>query len=219
MKEIKLPKGFTAMVDDDDFERLSAFSWLVRKASKLVYAVRHERINGKIVWHYMHREILNPPNSAKIDHIDRNGLNNTRSNLRLCSHKENMWNRSGSSNASSKYKGVYLDKIRGKWGARIMVNGNPIRIGNFYSEKVAALAYDLTASYHYKEFAFINNVDPSDMEFDEQYEFRTIRDILDGLNEAELERRCVLLNSAAERMDAFGKPAKFEVVNGRVVIK
>jgi len=95
MKEIKLTRGMVALVDDDDYEWISQWEWIVRERKEgLYYALRYDMINRKRV--LMHRIIMNTPPYMQVDHIDHNGLNNQKDNLRNCSHAENMCNRRSS---------------------------------------------------------------------------------------------------------------------------
>src|SRR5690349_12540101 len=119
-KEIPLTKGQVVLVDDEDYEWLNQYKWfVVSMDSKNMYgkpryyAARWK--NRKRV--YMHREIL--VDAPEVDHRDNNPLNNQRANLRECTHKQNMRNRTGCGFNSS-YKGVYLDTNTSKcWKAQI----------------------------------------------------------------------------------------------------
>lgn len=111
MKEIQLSRQgkyrdkYVALVDEEDFETLKKFRWHVDKLGRSFYASRNITVNGKRQRIFMHWEVLN---SKWIDHIDHDGLNNQKSNLRFCTRQENNMNRRKSENKSSIYKGVCL---------------------------------------------------------------------------------------------------------------
>lgn len=96
MKEIKLTQGFVAIVDDEDYERLSHYKWHANKVGydgDVVYARRRSRKGEKGTHIYMHRFIMNTADNQEVDHIDYNTLNNRKSNLRNVSKKDNLKNR------------------------------------------------------------------------------------------------------------------------------
>ncbi len=108
----------------------------------------------------MHRQIMGVTNEkCDVDHKDRNGLNNQRSNLRICSRSNNSKNRTSRKNSSSKYLGVHFHKQKGKnskWVAQIFVDGAPIYLGRFTIEADAARCYDVAALKYHGEFANLN---------------------------------------------------------------
>jgi len=107
----------------------------------------------------MHRLILSITDPCiKVDHKDRNGLNNQRNNLRLATHKQNMANRSRHKGSVSKYLGVHWRKDRSRWLACITKDGVPCVLGSFKSEIDAAIAYNKAATRLHGEFANINKV-------------------------------------------------------------
>lgn len=162
MKEIQLTKGYVALVDDEDFEYLNQFRWHVEiRREHCIYAVRNTYFREGVEKRSsvkMHREIMKPDNGMTIDHIDHNGLNNQKSNLRICTNRDNAKNRLPSSN--KKYKGVYR-KIS-KYTGEIFIYANIkhgeklIHIGKFYSDIDAAMAYDIKAIEFFGEFAYLN---------------------------------------------------------------
>jgi len=146
MKEISLTQGYSAIVDDEDYDSVSSIVWHTKCLPK-PYA-----FHGNMK---MERFILNPPEGLVIDHINGDGLDNRKNNLRVCSQGENTRNRSKQSNASKRYKGVYL--LRGKyWGAKIYPHGKQIFLGYYSSDVDAALAYNAAALKHYGEYARLN---------------------------------------------------------------
>lgn len=154
--EIQLSQGQFAIVDDIDFEYLSKYKWSAFRDGRRFYAHRNITIDGKHTTQKMHHAIMGDPNGRIIDHIDGNGLNNTRANLRWCSRAENSRNARPNPNAYSKYKGVWFNKLEGKYMAGIMVDRTAISLGYFISEIDAALAYNKAALAHHGEFAYQN---------------------------------------------------------------
>lgn len=156
MKEIKLTKGFVAFVDDEDFERVNAFKWCVRIKSNTQYAIRGVSIGGRKTKTITMHQFINKADIGYVtDHIDRNGLNNQKSNLRTCTQSENCMNRK-TNYGSSKYKGVSFNKKLSKYVCYIRVNKKIIHFGCFEDEKIAAKSYDLAAIKYFGEFANIN---------------------------------------------------------------
>src|SRR3990167_8684300 len=133
MKKIELTKGQYALVDDKDFKVLSQHKW---HCSFYGYAARRD--SGKIV--YMHSVILPAQEGMRVDHINRNSLDNRRENLRVCTHRQNLWNRPKSENNTSGFKGVSWEKRRNKWRASICKNYKQYSLGEFFTKEEAALA-------------------------------------------------------------------------------
>lgn len=136
--------GHYALVDEDLYEELSRYNWCLLKVG---YA--YNRGLG-----YMHRYICKTSKGMDTDHIDHNKLNNTRSNMRVCSHKNNMKNIS--SKNKSKYKGANWHKQNSIWRATICINSKNIHLGCFDTEIEAAKAYDEAAKKLFGEFAYLN---------------------------------------------------------------
>ena len=167
MKTIKLSQGQVALVDDEDFERLNRHKWfaLWYPGVKSFYAVRNAK-KGAIGEHgkvYMAREVLGLKYGDKqqADHISHDTLNNTRPNLRICTHRENLRNqkrtkRYNGKKCSSEYKGVVWSKAAKKWVSCIVVSENSIYLGVFVLEIEAARAYDKRAKKLFGEFANLN---------------------------------------------------------------
>lgn len=156
MKKIPLTQGREAIVDDEDFEKLSEFKWFVSsmgKSKTLFYAGSH--IEKKSSFTLMHRFILNSPKGKNVDHIDGNGLNNQRSNLRLCTQSENIRN-SKQKKSKSGYRGVFWLKSNKKWMAYISHERKSIYIGSFSTAKEAAMARNKKAIEIHGKFAVLN---------------------------------------------------------------
>lgn len=145
------------MVDDENFEFLNQWNWHAHKQGKTYYAKRVTGKNYKVTMIHMHRVVMgNPPPNIFVDHIDGNGLNNQKRNLRLCTKAQNGMNRTKQANNTSGYKGVRRDKERNKWIAQIKINQKNRFIGRFDSREEAARAYDAKALELFGEFAYTN---------------------------------------------------------------
>jgi hypothetical protein len=150
---IKLAKGRYAIVDPDDYQIVSQYDWqLFESKSENFYAVRYE--NRKIV--SMHRVIMNAPAGKIVDHRDRDGLNNTKHNLRFATPSQNTCNKKRTKKGSSKFRGVCRHIRLNKWQAHICVNREKIHLGYFENEDDAARAYDQAAKIYHGEFAVLN---------------------------------------------------------------
>ncbi len=140
MKEILLSQGKVALVEDNDFDGLSLFKWSAMKNRSTFYAFRKDggAKSGKNI--YMHREILNAPKDTVVDHIDGNGLNNRRKNIRLVSHRENTSNRARN-RRNPLSLGTSFRKAIGKYTAQIKLNGRIKYLGSFDEQELAHEAY------------------------------------------------------------------------------
>lgn len=153
-KKIKLTRGKYAIVSSEDFLYLNKFKWCALLCRGSWTAKRNDYSSGVCKIIYMHRLIMNAPKGSKIDHKDRNSLNNQRSNLRFCTHSQNGKNRKAS--GRSKYLGVSWSVKDKKWVSYLRNNGVRFYLGCFDKEKDAAKAYDLKAKIEHGEFANLN---------------------------------------------------------------
>jgi len=145
------------LVDDSDYEELSKYHWCIAKMPNTFYATRSTSKNGKEGAIYMHRQILELTKRNEFaDHIDHNGLNNQRNNLRLSNHSDNQKNKQPLVGSSSKYVGVCWHKKDKKWQAAIAINGKQTHLGQFDNEIDAAIARDNAAKQYYGAFANLN---------------------------------------------------------------
>ena len=157
MKKITLTKNKFAIVDDEDFAKLGQFKWYAHlSGGRNFYAARRDRLN-KFKFIYMHREIININNSENrifTDHIDGNGLNNCKENLRICTYQQNQLNKKHPRiDNKLKIKGVCWDKKRKKFRTEIMHNGIRIFLGRFSVLGDADDAYRKAEEKYFGEFA------------------------------------------------------------------
>ena len=160
MKRIPLTQGKFALVDDEDYEYLNQFKWFASKANKreAYYALRNDyTVNpSKQLW--MHRIIMKPTGKMIIDHINGDGLDNRRKNLRICTRRQNAFNRGSGKGSASKYLGVSWYTYLKKWRSAIRVNGNSRHLGYFKTELEAAIISNIAMRKHYGEFARPNKL-------------------------------------------------------------
>lgn len=154
MKEISLTRGLVALVDDEDYEELSRYKWY---ASSNGYARRNGWRSGyprKRALVSMHREIMGllSGDNREVDHIDGNKLNNQRSNLRICTHAENMRNRKVTSKRISGLKGAHWRPGNG-WISLIGHQGKNYALGTFDTPEEANAAYCAAAAVLHGEYA------------------------------------------------------------------
>ena len=152
MKEIPLTQGKVALVDDEDYDYLMQWKWCATKDYNTYYANREGSVKEDNKKFIMHRVIMNTPDNMVVDHIDHNGLNNQKSNMRNCSPKENS--RNMRPRGKTGYLGVCYDRKYIK--ACIKIRGKNRHLGNYKTEEEAARAYDKVAKEYYGEFANLN---------------------------------------------------------------
>ena len=164
MKVIPLTKGKEALVDDCDHEYLTQWKWQFQPEQhrRTGYAVRIGRTGERRSQFRMHRLIVTRSGAAvdgkQIDHIDGDGLNNCRSNLRVSTTSQNHANRRPNRNNTSGFKGVTWNRRWKKWLAQIEVAGHNYYLGGFDDPCDAARAYNEAALKHFGEFACLNPV-------------------------------------------------------------
>lgn len=159
MKAIELTKGFLALVDDADFDRVNAFKWTALVTGKYiqrVYAYRREDWNQeRRVWRrqvLMHRFITDAPDGSDVDHVNSETLDNRRSNLRVCTRGQNL---AGTRRTNQNgYRGVAKDG--NVYFAQISINGKRLYRRGFRTPGDAAQAYDEMAREYHGEFARLN---------------------------------------------------------------
>lgn len=162
-REIPLTQGKVAIVDDTDYEWLNQWKWYCVHNRGRYYAVRSHWNKTKKVRERIHiataimtRLLGRKPVGFITDHISGDGLDNRRSNLRFCTHKQNGRNRRKQLNSSSRYKGVTWHPRNEKWQTSIKVDGHQYYLGQFVNERAAAQAYNDGAVRHFGEFARLN---------------------------------------------------------------
>ncbi|MEK6879786.1 MAG: hypothetical protein AABY22_09275 [Nanoarchaeota archaeon] len=164
-KRIKLTKGKYAIVDNDSFELIKDYKWRAKKDKNTYYAYSRHRVDGKRKHIAMHRLIMNAQPRQIIDHIDKNGLNNKKSNLRFCNTSQNAANHHP--RGKSKYLGVCpklrkwktrngKEKSRQVWVAQLTMNYKRMFFKYFETEIESAKAYNEVAIKYHGKFANLN---------------------------------------------------------------
>ena len=160
--KIPLSNGGFAIIDDADYDIVKGRKWERIKPfnSTTFYAFTRPTINGVRIRISMHRLIIGVTDKTlKVDHRNRDGLDNQRSNLRIATPTQSNANRAVPKNNHSGFKGVRRSSYN-RWRAQIRIQGNLINLGTFGSSVQAAHAYDLAAVKHWGEFAW-TNLEPS----------------------------------------------------------
>lgn len=163
MKQLTLTKGYFALVDEDDYYWVSQFNWCAIEIDGQVYARRSKK-KGSLRSNepyevYLHRVIIRCTDKSKVvDHIDHNGLNCQKDNLRICLPDENKRYLRSRQGSSSKFLGVMYDKTRNKWKVQLTHSGKKILNKRFNTEIEAAKEYNKYALLYHGEFANLNTI-------------------------------------------------------------
>lgn len=158
VKEIPLTQGKVALVDDEDYGLINKYKWFTRKTEYTCYAVRNSRVHetNKRRHILMHRMIMKVNQAEMIDHKNHNGLDNTRSNLRITNRSGNSRNALKQKIKSSVFKGVVWCRRSNKWITQIRINGGNKFLGYFSNEELAAKTYDKAAKKYFGEYSCLN---------------------------------------------------------------
>lgn len=161
MVEVPLTQGKVALIDDEDAERILAHKWTLHhdptRRRDVGYAVRYIRKadgSGRTSIQ-MHREIMNAPGDMEVDHINGDGLDNRKANLRLATRAQNLRNTHRQKGRTG-YRGIYWHKRNQMFHAAIKCDGKKHSLGYYYDAEHAARAYDYAAYHLHGEFAALN---------------------------------------------------------------
>lgn len=153
-KTIELTQGKVAWVSECDFERVSEHKWTANRQRERWYV--RARIEGKHIT--LHRFILNTPDGLDVDHENNNGFDNTRSNIRNCTHRQNIQRCRPRSGGTSRYKGVSWQAAVNRWHVGIYVNSEKLFLGLYADEDEAAKVYNRAAKKYFGDFAYLNTI-------------------------------------------------------------
>ena len=157
--------GRVALVDDEDYDLVMQYRWHVQETHEISlktgedriksgpYAVRGFIRDGHHATQFMHNLIMG---AKGIDHRNHDTLDNRRENLRFTSHSLNAANQQLRTDGTSRYKGVSLEHRRGRWVARVQIEGRRTFLGYFASEEDAARAYNAKAAELHGAHAWLN---------------------------------------------------------------
>lgn len=215
--------NFFAKIDPEDFPDISQFTWCgwykAGNSDKPLYAKRKiSKAEGKNAGktEKMHRRILKIPGRVAADHINGDGLDNRRKNLRIANHSQNNQNQKKSANKSSKYKGVCWHKSEGKWKVQIHLNGVEISLGRFNKEIInevdvgeirAAKAYDDAAVKYFGSFARLN--------FPTERNIITLKDGVYKMSYIMSEKDKKKIEKTLKELRPFNSQAIFKILAGK----
>jgi hypothetical protein len=149
---VTLTQGYEATIDAVDVPLVEGFNWRaqVNCNCRTVYASRYAGLNRCAL--LLHRAIMGDPDGMQVDHIDGNGLNNCRSNLRTATNHQNRLNSRRRRDNTSGFKGVSLRKTTNRWKAEITMNGKAHHLGYFDTREAAYAAYVNASTQHHGQF-------------------------------------------------------------------
>lgn len=144
MKKIELTRGLCAIVDDEDYEMLSKYSWYAHRSGHTYYAGRAVRKDDKDCKKsrvFMHNVLLKTKEGQVVDHVNHDGMDNRKENLRSVTPMQNCWNRlkRKTDGMTSRYMGV--TKRKDRWRAEIQSHGRNFYLGSYETEEEARDAY------------------------------------------------------------------------------
>lgn len=146
---VPLTMGYEAVIDAADVHLIEGYNWSAQPGVSTVYAARRKTIGGRLCTIRMHRVLMGDPSGLDVDHRDRDGLNNRRSNLRCATRSENNRNQPTPKHNTSGLKGVTWDRSRNMWRSQIKLHGKTHTLGRFHSPDEAHRAYcEASATLH-----------------------------------------------------------------------
>ena len=152
---VPLTRGYVSIIDSEDVPLIDGYNWCAQIGRNTVYAVRCVR-NGVVVKKViMHKEIMEPVEGFEVDHIDKNGLNNRRENLRKATAAQNQHNQRKARHNTSGFKGVSFCADRQLWQSQIQTDGKRKFLGRFSSAEMAFDAYCRASALLHGEFGSV----------------------------------------------------------------
>ncbi len=154
MKQIRLTQNKVAILDDDDFERLSHFKWFYRgeRNGGQGYAVRHGKKTDVTRTVYLHREVVGQvPPGQEVIFLNQDRLDCRKDNLRVVTKEESRRHHSVRKDCQAGHKGMSFNHFARTFSVDILVNGRMKRIGTFYTQKEAIEAYKEAERIYYPD--------------------------------------------------------------------
>jgi AP2 domain. len=136
-----------ALIDIEDVENVKQYKWCSTKKDDTEYVSNQQKVS-------LHRFVTNCPKGMYVDHINHNGLDNRKKNLRICTNQENLFNSKISKRNKSGVTGVYFSKDKSKWVADITLNRKTIHLGAFVNKEEAILVRKAAEKKYFGKFAF-----------------------------------------------------------------
>jgi hypothetical protein len=149
---VTLTKGYEAVIDAVDVDIVARFNWTAYLTTSTVYAARKDTSGAKQINFYLHRAIMGNPAGIEVDHINGDGLDNRRCNLRAATRSQNAQNTRVRSDNTSGVKGVWWDSARRKWASEIRVRGRKLFLGRHNDLESACEAYAYASEKFHGEF-------------------------------------------------------------------
>ena len=153
-------KGYDVLIDEEDYDKVMSITWtasIIDRDHPHIYFRCFTRKNGKFgIKYFLHRMLINAPKDMHVDHINRNTLDNRKSNLRLCTFTENMRNRPKYATNTTGYRGVTYHKRDKMYQAQIKVNGKRLFLGYFTTAEEAHEAYKEASRLYHGDFGCID---------------------------------------------------------------
>lgn len=161
---IPLSQGKFTLIDEEDLPLVSRHSWYATESDAGIwYAFAgYQDEYGRTRQLAMHRFLLDPPDALDVDHVNSDGLDNRRSNLRIATRQQNTFNQRLRSTNKSGYKGVSYCRQTSRWKAQIKFEGRAVTLGRFDTAECAAMEYDKAARLIHREFARLNFPKPGE---------------------------------------------------------
>ena len=153
---IPLTQDKHALIDAEDWDKIKNRIWCAAHIGQNWYAITNELTSVGYRHIGMHRIITGAPAGMDVDHINFDGLDNRKINLRICTRGQNKCNARVPARGTSRYRGVCWHKKSGKWTASIQFNSKKYSLGYYHSESEAALAYNQAASKYFGDCAYLN---------------------------------------------------------------
>ncbi|ASJ54213.1 hypothetical protein BP422_12040 [Brevibacillus formosus] len=150
--------GVEFFFDKEDAHFVCSHTWHLSEINGIRYVQTGIKKDGKSTTIKLHRLVLKVNGGMVIDHVNHDGLDNRKVNLRICSHRKNMWNRTKRVIGTSRFKGVYFSDKAKRWIAQIQVEGKKKYLGIFEREEDAAAAYNEAAVFYFGEYATLNKI-------------------------------------------------------------